>query len=312
MAMAFDGFAGTATPGRRAIVVADRADVRDAAVQAAGHAGVAVTGTIGFAGIAAALSDLGHADLLLVETAGVAPATLDAALPVLRDRAVRDRARMIVAFATEQIDVVTLYLLGGPADLLCEARLDERVAAIALGGSAGGRLNDPEREAERERLRRLNDEVARIAEILAKLAREGDVPGGVEDRTNRFGTAPVDVGTVPDLSPAVVRGAIRARRLRDRYFAPGLFADPAWDMLLDLFAARLEGSDVSVSSLCIAAAVPPTTALRWIATMHDAALFERKDDPADRRRAFIALTQQAVAGMVQYGRAIADVGLGWA
>jgi hypothetical protein len=40
-----------------------------------------------------------------------------------------------------------------------------------------------------------------------------------------------------------------------------LFADPGWDILLDLYAARQEGKQVSVSSLCIAAAVPPTTAL---------------------------------------------------
>jgi len=36
-------------------------------------------------------------------------------------------------------------------------------------------------------------------------------------------------------------------------------ADPAWDMLLDLTAARAESRAVSVSSLCIAAGVPTTT-----------------------------------------------------
>ena len=42
-----------------------------------------------------------------------------------------------------------------------------------------------------------------------------------------------------------------------------LFGDPAWDMLLDLTAARAEHTRVSVTSLCIASAVPPTGAPGW-------------------------------------------------
>src|SRR3546814_17984132 len=66
------------------------------------------------------------------------------------------------------------------------------------------------------------------------------------------------------------RELLRFRRLRDRYFAGDLFADPAWDMLLDLYAARSQNSHpVSVSSLCIASSVPATTALRWIKAMEE-------------------------------------------
>ncbi|MEP2101260.1 MAG: winged helix DNA-binding protein [Parasphingorhabdus sp.] len=95
-----------------------------------------------------------------------------------------------------------------------------------------------------------------------------------------------------------VRGLIRARRLRDQYFDAELFADPAWDMLLDLMAAQLEGTKVAVSSLCIAASVPPTTALRWIKTMTEEGVFERKADEKDGRRIFIELSEGAAAGMV--------------
>lgn len=86
-----------------------------------------------------------------------------------------------------------------------------------------------------------------------------------------------------------IRAHIKARRLRERHFPAGLFADPAWDILLDLAAARLEGRLVSVSSLCIAAAVPTTTALRWIKNMVDSGLLLRVDDRHDARRAFITL-----------------------
>ena len=90
-----------------------------------------------------------------------------------------------------------------------------------------------------------------------------------------------------------MRAIIKLRRLRDRYFQPDLFADPGWDIMLDLYAARQEGKQVSVSSLCIAAAVPPTTALRWITNMTAAGLLVRVQDPDDARRVFIELSAEA-------------------
>ncbi|MBN9786991.1 hypothetical protein DMP17_00040 [Pseudonocardia sp. TMWB2A] len=44
-----------------------------------------------------------------------------------------------------------------------------------------------------------------------------------------------------------MRQVIRIRRMRDQFFPPEIFAGPAWDMLLDLMAARLSGANVSVS-----------------------------------------------------------------
>jgi hypothetical protein len=103
---------------------------------------------------------------------------------------------------------------------------------------------------------------------------------------------------LPD--PRLVRSILRHRQLRGRFFETELFADPAWDMLLDLTAARAEGARVSVTSLCIASGVPPTTALRWIGQMTEAGLFQRVEDPTDRRRAFIALSEKAADGMGRY------------
>lgn len=68
-------------------------------------------------------------------------------------------------------------------------------------------------------------------------------------------------------------------------------------MLLDLMAARLEGKTVSVSSLCIAAAVPPTTALRWIGTLTTKGLLVRDSDPGDRRRVNLALSERTARAM---------------
>jgi len=98
----------------------------------------------------------------------------------------------------------------------------------------------------------------------------------------------------------LVRKMIRQRQLRAKFFDGELFADPAWDMLLDLTAARAEHTRVSVTSLCIASGVPPTTALRWIGQMTQSGLLERVEDESDRRRAFIALSNTAADAMARY------------
>jgi DNA-binding MarR family transcriptional regulator len=103
-----------------------------------------------------------------------------------------------------------------------------------------------------------------------------------------------------DVDSATIRREIRERRLRDHYFRGSLFADPAWDMLLELMAARLENEKVAVSSLCIAAAVPATTALRWIKALMDQGIFIRVADPQDGRRVFIELSEEAATAMTAY------------
>ncbi|MGI8704580.1 MAG: winged helix DNA-binding protein [Sphingomicrobium sp.] len=97
-----------------------------------------------------------------------------------------------------------------------------------------------------------------------------------------------------------IRSVIRARRLRGRFFSEDLFADPAWDMLLDLLQAEIAQLRVPVSSLCIAAAVPATTALRWLKTMTDKGIFERRADPHDGRRVFVEISRDASISMRRY------------
>jgi hypothetical protein len=97
------------------------------------------------------------------------------------------------------------------------------------------------------------------------------------------------------------RQAYRDRRWRDRIFqADDLFGEPAWDILLDLFVAAKERRRISVTSACIGAAVPPTTALRWIAILERAGLVQREADSADGRRAYVMLSPTGYAKMVQY------------
>ena len=102
--------------------------------------------------------------------------------------------------------------------------------------------------------------------------------------------SPVDVA---GRRAARARETYRQRRLRAAFMPADLFAEPAWDMLLDLYAAYYEGKEVSVSSLCIAANVPSTTALRSIETMTEQGCLVRRRDPNDGRRIFLALSDAA-------------------
>ena len=103
-------------------------------------------------------------------------------------------------------------------------------------------------------------------------------------------------------SAELVKSIIRSRRMREQYLGSGLFADPAWDMLLDLFAARLEGRRVSVSSLCLAAAVPPTAALRRIAMLEEKALVVRRSDSRDRRRVWMEVQNETATKIYEFLR----------
>jgi len=87
------------------------------------------------------------------------------------------------------------------------------------------------------------------------------------------------------------------RRKRDAVFIASTFADPEWDILLDLFAQNGLGRQVSMSSLCIAASVPTSTAVRCISTMIARGALVRFPDPKDARRVLIELSAESRARM---------------
>lgn len=221
------------------------------------------------------------------------------------DRGARaGRYRSVVSVPMELLDRVDAQIGHGDVALLCGAREVDQAAALGLAvANRSLALQDIRGERDEARLLRLSEEVGRIAKALAELSHDDRSRPNGDDR--RLAEAPLAFRAEPApaaaaLSPDHIRAMIRLRRLRDRFFDADLFADPAWDMLLDLMAARLEGRQVAVSSLCIAAAVPPTTALRWIRTMTDRGLFVRNSDPRDGRRVFIDLADDAAAALERW------------
>ena len=102
------------------------------------------------------------------------------------------------------------------------------------------------------------------------------------------------------VSERYIRDMLKLRRRRDSFFNSELFADPAWDILLELYAADLGQVRITITSLCIAAAVPPTTALRWIKQLENEGIILRRDDPVDGRRKFVMLSPKALDAMNAY------------
>jgi hypothetical protein len=179
------------------------------------------------------------------------------------------------------------------------------------------RVHEGDRVDESLALNRISTELADFARTLAKIAEQEDQTQGNSVRDKPVGFRPAPQGLFdsygriappPAAKPIDVRVLIKLRRMRDRFFEPALFADPGWDILLDLFAAAAEAKSVSVSSLCIAAAVPPTTALRWITNMTEAGLLVRVQDPGDARRVFIELAPHTREQMQAYFDVAATVG----
>ena len=101
-------------------------------------------------------------------------------------------------------------------------------------------------------------------------------------------------------TPAIAKWLLQTRNIRPDISSGSLYGEPAWDMLLDLLQAEIVQHRVPVSSLCIAAAVPATTALRWIKTMTDRGLLTRRDDPHDGRRVFIEMAPTTSLALRRY------------
>ncbi|WP_299192451.1 winged helix DNA-binding protein [uncultured Erythrobacter sp.] len=106
---------------------------------------------------------------------------------------------------------------------------------------------------------------------------------------------------VRQLNAQIAREIYSTRRRRSTIFGnPELFGEPAWDILLDLYVAHVEGKPVSVSSACIGSAAPPTTGLRWLGVLAEHDLILREHDPDDQRRVLVRLTEEGLAAMDEF------------
>ncbi|KUO57536.1 MAG: hypothetical protein APF78_09855 [Sphingomonadales bacterium BRH_c3] len=248
-------------------------------------------------------------DVVMLDCPVVDAATM-AALARLDMRIARSGAQLIVSTSLGALDDVFACFDQSAPQLLVDPTRADCVVAMGrvMANVSGGRVRELSQD-DRAALLSLTQQVEAIARQLEGFSRSSqpiaDDPGKVSDARSAFrgfdDSSLRDPSAKPRLpDPQLVRQIIRHRQARAKFFDPSLFGDPAWDMLLDLTAAYAERRKVSVTSLCIASGVPPTTALRWVRQMTEAGLFERVEDLGDRRRAFISLTDKARDAMARY------------
>jgi DNA-binding MarR family transcriptional regulator len=123
----------------------------------------------------------------------------------------------------------------------------------------------------------LEQEVKRLSERLQRL-----------EETPRIGAAP-RLGRVQDL--------IQRQRARDALFGPGLFGDPTWDILLEIYRAELECRTTFPRELGRATGHPQTSVLRWVSRLEAAGIVFRENDGASSWRVRVALTPDGLAAM---------------
>lgn len=298
------------------LVIADQMDAPDLAPVAAA-AGFRLLGVAALADAPVRLDLQAQCDTVLFFCPTMTP-LLERLLVQLETQAIQNGMAVILVAGWETVELAFACLRGPHTQLLCDPDRTELAAALVAAGQhrpVVGHVHEVDREG--ARLQQLSEEVGRLARTLDALTERTRMASPSFDLGPRISDRPSDYIGMPALAPigvplqpvekaapaitsAQVRDLLRARRIRADFLPGDLFADPAWDMMLDLLAARLDHERVSVSSLCIAAAVPPTTALRWIRTLTDKGLVERQADPHDGRRVFIALAQEAADALTRW------------
>jgi DNA-binding MarR family transcriptional regulator len=144
------------------------------------------------------------------------------------------------------------------------------------------------------------DDIARLFRLVSDIADRRDLdPSEVIERLEHGVAAPA-AAAVPAQGIRLGEYVERMRRLRlkrKEVIGAQLFRDPAWDMLLDLFASHERGERVSAIALSLSSGVPQSTALRTIQRLEEQGLIVREGDPDDLRRSWVRATPEVLSGI---------------
>lgn len=147
----------------------------------------------------------------------------------------------------------------------------------------------------------------------------GGKPGDIEDIVQRLDALLRTMDEVPGEAAsapvgqdivAAARRSVAALRERERLFGAGLFTDPAWTILLQLFVVGEEGRKAKAECLCAAAAVPEAVAIRCIALLVSAKLVKRRAQSGDSAGTYLELTEAGRGRLCEYFSRLAAGGGG--
>ena len=100
------------------------------------------------------------------------------------------------------------------------------------------------------------------------------------------------------------RTELAARKRRQDFFSPGLFGEPAWELLLALCSLEHERGAMRVTNLSQAAGIPATTALRWLSYLEAQKLVSRSGCADDHRVQLVELTEEGRRLLFDYFSAV--------
>jgi len=147
-------------------------------------------------------------------------------------------------------------------------------------------------DAKAGRLLEMSEEVSRIAGSLTQLS--------IGLRASLQQVFPCSNSNEPHVLLKQVSWLIGARRKRATYIASELFGEPAWDILLELLRAELAYERLSVSSVCGAAGLSPSTGLRWLDALEHHGLVLRQADGRDASSTFAFLSPDTSDALRRY------------
>lgn len=102
-----------------------------------------------------------------------------------------------------------------------------------------------------------------------------------------------------DVLITAARQELTERRSRTEILGEGMFAEPAWETLLELYIEQ-QGTRFNIARLTSRLGLPPTTVLRWFTHLEDKQLVCRHANPTDQRAAFVSLTTRGIEGLDTY------------
>lgn len=91
------------------------------------------------------------------------------------------------------------------------------------------------------------------------------------------------------------------RRARTAVFGENLFSDPAWDILLELYAARLGERNMLLPELARATDTPLSTTRRWISALEARGLVKVTSGVTDAASDQVDLTPEAASKLEHLG-----------
>ena len=119
---------------------------------------------------------------------------------------------------------------------------------------------------------------------------------------DRDGSEPDALGRLRELLPGGpeaqitedhVQSVLTLRRARQSIFGRQLFSDPAWDLILELYATRLGNRRISAAGLARLIGLPGSMTARWVSALVEAGIVRVETEGA------VELTDEGVDKMAR-------------